>query len=101
MGNMRFFFLFFHKNTYCEYLLEVPQQGTSNEYPQYMFFYGELEKLILEITSNTSSLTSLLMFVILLLITLCIHLFIFSLHVKEATLFEKVSRNLFFIIILF
>ena len=29
-------FLFVHKNIHCGYSLEVPQQGTFNEYPQRM-----------------------------------------------------------------
>ena len=33
------FFLFFHKNICCGYSLEVPQWGTSNEYPQHMFLW--------------------------------------------------------------
>ena len=35
------FFLFLHVNICCEYSLEVPQWGTSNEYPQHMFFAGK------------------------------------------------------------
>ena len=31
------FFLFRHENICCGYSLEVPQNGTSNEYPQHMF----------------------------------------------------------------
>ena len=31
------FFLFLKENIYCGYSLEVPYQGTSNEYPQNMF----------------------------------------------------------------
>ena len=31
------FFLFLQKNIYCWYSLEVPQRGTSNKYPQYVF----------------------------------------------------------------
>ena len=31
------FFWFLYKNMYSGYSLEVPVQGTSNEYPQYMF----------------------------------------------------------------
>ena len=30
-------FLFLDENICCEYSLEVPQQGASNEYPQHMF----------------------------------------------------------------
>ena len=30
-------FLFLHKNICCGYSLEVPHQGTSNEYPEHMF----------------------------------------------------------------
>ena len=30
-------FLFLDENIHCGYLLEVPQLGASNEYPQYMF----------------------------------------------------------------
>ena len=32
-----YFFLFLNKNICCGYSLEVPQRGTSNEYPQHMF----------------------------------------------------------------
>ena len=32
-----FLFLFLDGNICCEYSLEVPQRGTSNEYPQHMF----------------------------------------------------------------
>ena len=62
------FCLFLHKNIRCEYSLELPQQGTSNEYPHHMFlwrgdsneyrytqhtcFYGELIKIILKLSSN-------------------------------------------------
>ena len=31
------FFLFLDENICCGYSLEVPQRGTSNEYPQHMF----------------------------------------------------------------
>ena len=31
------FFLFLHKNIWCGYSLEVPQRGTSKEYPHHMF----------------------------------------------------------------
>ena len=37
------------KNICCGYALEVPCLGISNEYPQYLFFYGELEKIIPEL----------------------------------------------------
>ena len=30
-------FLFLHENICCGYSLEVPQRGTSNEYPQHVF----------------------------------------------------------------
>ena len=36
-GYQQNIFLFLHKNIYCGYPLEVPHQGTSNGYPQYMF----------------------------------------------------------------
>ena len=32
------FLFFFHENICCEYPLEAPHGGASNEYPQYMFF---------------------------------------------------------------
>ena len=32
-------FLYLHKNIYCGYLLETPQWGTSNEYPQSSFLW--------------------------------------------------------------
>ena len=31
------FFLFLHENICCEYSLEAPQRGASNEYTQHMF----------------------------------------------------------------
>ena len=46
------FCLFLHKNVCCEYSLESPQRGDSNEYPQHMF-YEELTKIILQLSSNT------------------------------------------------
>ena len=30
-------FIFLNENIYCEYPLEAPPRGASNEYPQYMF----------------------------------------------------------------
>ena len=38
-------FLFLHKNICCGYSLEVPQRGTSNEYPQHMFLWSNKEKI--------------------------------------------------------
>ena len=35
----KIFFLFLYENICCGYSLEVPQWGTSNEYPQHMFSY--------------------------------------------------------------
>ena len=35
--NYSYFFLSLNKNICCGYSLEVPQGGTSNEYPQHMF----------------------------------------------------------------
>ena len=52
---MGYFFLFLHKNICCGYSLEAPQLGTSNEYPQHTFLYGELEKIIPQLSPNTSS----------------------------------------------
>ena len=46
------FFLFLHNNICCGYSLEAPRRGASNEYPQHMF-YGEMEKIILELSPNT------------------------------------------------
>ena len=42
-------------NICCGYSLEVSRRGTSNEYPQQMLLisFGELEKIILELLSNT------------------------------------------------
>ena len=37
-------FLFLHENICCGYSLEVPQWGTSNEYPQHMFSWGKKAK---------------------------------------------------------
>ena len=36
---LRHFFLFLQDNICCGYSLEVPRQGTSNEYPQHMFLW--------------------------------------------------------------
>ena len=33
-----------HKNINCGYILETPQQGSSNEYPQHTFLYKKIEK---------------------------------------------------------
>ena len=41
------------KNICCGYSLEVHHRGISNEYPLHMF-YGELEKIIPELSLNTS-----------------------------------------------
>ena len=38
-GGRKYFFLFLHKNICCGYSLEVPWQGTFNEYPQHMFLW--------------------------------------------------------------
>ena len=40
------FFLFLHKNICCWYSLEAPRWGTSNEYPQHMFFLWRNQKNI-------------------------------------------------------
>ena len=40
------FFLFFHENIYCGYLLEAPHRGASNEYPQYMFSWRNDKNMI-------------------------------------------------------
>ena len=36
---LRYNVLFLHKYICCGYSLEVPWQGTSNEYPQHMFLW--------------------------------------------------------------
>ena len=38
-----FSFLFSHKDIGCGYSLEMPEQGTSNEYPQHVFC-GEIRR---------------------------------------------------------
>ena len=51
------FFLFLTK-TYCGYSLEVPQRGTSNEYPQYVLqekykkYQGQVVQNIVSLTSS-------------------------------------------------
>ena len=74
VDNFGLSYLFLHKNICCGYSLEAPQRGASIEYSQQMFaiktyvvgthwflsthnkcFYGELEKIILELSSNTPS----------------------------------------------
>ena len=45
-GNIRkLFFLFLYNNICCRYSLEVPYQGTSNEYLQDMFFWRNKENI--------------------------------------------------------
>ena len=39
------FFLFLHENICCGYSLEAPRQGTSNEYPQHMFSWRNIENI--------------------------------------------------------
>ena len=39
------FFLFLFRNIDCGYLLELPRRGSSNEYPQSMF-WAEIRKLM-------------------------------------------------------
>ena len=40
--------LILHKNVSCGYSLEMPQQGTSNEFPQ-LIFYEEISKIFCNI----------------------------------------------------
>ena len=40
------FFLFLHENICCGYSLEAPHWGASNEYPQHIYFLGEIRKLL-------------------------------------------------------
>ena len=42
-GILFFYYYYFSTETCCGYLLEVPNRGTSNEYPQR--FYGDIRKL--------------------------------------------------------
>ena len=37
----KLFILFLQENIYCGYLLEVPKQGTSVEYPQHDYVFVE------------------------------------------------------------
>ena len=39
-------FLFLHENICCGYLLEVPQRGASNEYPQHMFSWRNKKNIM-------------------------------------------------------
>ena len=40
------FFLFLHENICCGYSLEVPHQGTSNEYHNiYQYFHEKIKKM--------------------------------------------------------
>ena len=47
-----YFFFFFINAISCRYSVEAPCRGTYNEYPQHTF-YGELDKIIPELSSNT------------------------------------------------
>ena len=40
-----YFFLLLHKNICCGYSLEASRRDASNEYPQHMFFCGEISKM--------------------------------------------------------
>ena len=42
---VRIFFSFLHENIMLWYSLEVPRQGTSNEYPQHMFSWRIKENI--------------------------------------------------------
>ena len=52
-----------HENICCGYSLEVPQRGTSNEYPQHMFSWINKKKIFcgypayLELCNDGSGLT--------------------------------------------
>ena len=48
----RITFLISPKNICCGYPLKVPWSGTSNEYPQHMFFIKKLREQIPELTPN-------------------------------------------------
>ena len=45
--NVFIFFLFHHEHICCGYSLEVPQLGTSNEYPQHMFSWRNQKNIYL------------------------------------------------------
>ena len=47
MGYRLNIFLFLHENICCGYSLEVPQRGTSNEYPQHICLLWRNKKNIL------------------------------------------------------
>ena len=51
-NNWDIFSLFLHKNICCGYSLGAPRRGAFNDYPQHIF-YGEAEKIIAELSSNT------------------------------------------------
>ena len=55
------FFLFLPKKVYCGYSFEVPQQGTSNEYPQPMFSWRrKISALLVERKSDLPGAVSIL-----------------------------------------
>ena len=39
-------FVFLHKNVCCDYSLEAPHRGASNEYPQHRFFVEKDKNII-------------------------------------------------------
>ena len=47
-----YFFLFLHKNICCGYSLEVPQRGTSNEYPQHTFSWRNKKNINTVLSEN-------------------------------------------------
>ena len=48
--NLLIFVLFLHKDLCCEYTLEVPQWGSSNEYPQHKFSLRNKKNIHMDIS---------------------------------------------------
>ena len=56
MISVGYFVLFLHLKICCEYSLEAPWWGASNEYSQHVF-HGEPENILLELSLNTPLIT--------------------------------------------
>ena len=48
------FFLFLHENLCCEYSLEAPRRGASNEYPQHVSVPTHIQKIRFLLTKHNN-----------------------------------------------
>ena len=55
-GIHKILLIFLHENICCGYSLEVPQRGTSNEYPQHMFSWRNMKIISIFLVEKTKHL---------------------------------------------